>query len=229
MCSNVGFETFPYKGASQNRTRTLAYFLFRVQRTIFKILARYMKKHRSSRFVHILPRVVQNYNNTYHSAIKMPPSAVDDSTLGEATVNLYYSELDPVNSQEREPKYEIGQNVMVSRLKGQFKKGYSSNFSNEVYRIRDIDVGLPIRYMLSDICEKESDILGKFYEEEITPVQLPAILNISEVLSTEKRRGREFFEVKFVNKPQCEPEFVSLEYLKKGATDDTLKSRNITK
>ncbi len=60
-------------------------------------------------------------------------------------------------------------------------------------------------------------------------MELPKIFDISEVISSEKRRGRTMFEVKFVNKPQCDPEFVSLEYFKRGAPDEILKEYKIEK
>ena len=188
-----------------------------------------MKKNRTSSFINILPQVVDNYNNSYHSSIGMTPLQVNDDTLGEATFNLYYRESDKTSGESQNPKYKVGEHVMISRLKEKFKKGYTSNYSDEVFKIYSIDYGAPIRYTLSDICDEESVISGKFYEQELAPVVLPTILDISEVVSTEKRRGRQFFEVKFVNKPECKPEFVTLEQFKRGALDSLLKSYEISK
>lgn len=159
----------------------------------------------------------------------MAPSEVNSQNLGDVAYNLYYTESDPRNTLPKQPKYKIGQHVTVSRLKGKFKKGYASNFTDEVFRISDIDIGNPIQYTLSDMCEKENIISGKFYQSELAPIQLPTILDIQEIVGVEKRRGRDFFKVKFFNKPECEPEIVTLEYLKRGAPNNVLKQYGIKK
>lgn len=204
------------------------YINYRVQQTIFKTIARYMKANKTSRFIDVLPQIVKNYNNTFHSAIGMPPSRVNKNNLEEVAFNLYYAESDPRNAKMSvKAKYDVGQHVMVSRLKKGFKKGYASNFMDEIFKISDVHMTIPVQYTLADLCEKESTLSGKFYEDEIAPVKLPSILDIKEIVGVEKRRGRDFFKVKFLNMPECEPTLVTLEYLKKGATKDILKEYGI--
>ena len=159
----------------------------------------------------------------------MAPSQVSAQNLGEVAYNLYYAESDKRNALPKEPIYEIGQHVTVSRLKSKFKKGYSSNYGNESYKISGIDMGNPVQYILSDMCEKENIISGKFYQSELSPIELPPVLDIKEIVGVEKRRGRDFFQVKFFNKPECDPELVTLEYLKRGASNDVLKVYGIEK
>ena len=188
-----------------------------------------MKENRTSRYIDVLEQIVQNYNDSYHNSIGMAPSKVNNENLAEVAYNLYYTESDKRNTLPREARYKLGQHVLVSRLKSKFKKGYTSNFGDEIFKISDIHNTNPIQYSLSDLCEKESPILGKFYESEIAPIDLPPILDIEEITGVVKKRGRDFFQVKFFNKPQCEPEVVTLEYLKKGAPDNLLKTYGIEK
>ena len=49
----------------------------RVQRTIKAMVFRYFTHSNSYRYIESLPKLVNSYNNTYHSAIQMAPNAVN--------------------------------------------------------------------------------------------------------------------------------------------------------
>ena len=56
--------------------------------------------------------IVDKYNNTYHSSIKMKPKGVSDNVFVE------YSE----KSNEKDPKFKIGDHVRISKYKNIFSK-----------------------------------------------------------------------------------------------------------
>ena len=77
-----------------------------------------------SKNVHInkLDEMVNEYNNTYHRAIKMKPVDVKD--------NAYTDFEKDVNN--KDPKFKIGDHVRISKYKNIFVKGYTPNWSKEV-------------------------------------------------------------------------------------------------
>lgn len=202
----------------------------RTQRSIFKTLARFMKQNKTSSFIDELQSIVSNYNNRYHRSIKMAPNEVTEHNLSQVSVNLYHSENDKTNALEYKPKFKKNQHVLISRDKTRYQKGYASNYKEEVFKISKIHKGVPILYTLSDACDENTELLGRFYEKELTPVTIPKVLEISKVLDSEvKRNGSKKYLVKFTMLPECPPQWVSLGYLKQGASKEILKSLKLSK
>ena len=66
--------------------------------------------------------VVDEYNNTYHKTIKMKPIDVKSDSFAE------YNE----ESNEKEPKFKVGDHIRISKFKNVFAKGYTPNWSEEI-------------------------------------------------------------------------------------------------
>ena len=62
----------------------------------------------------VLDDIVDEYNNTYHKTIKMKPIDVRDDSFSE------YNE----ESNEKNPKFKVGDHVRISKFKNIFAKGY---------------------------------------------------------------------------------------------------------
>ena len=69
-----------------------------------------------------------NYNNTFHKIIKMKPIDVKSDSYTK-----YYAD-----SNEKYPRCGIGDHVTVSKYKNTFAKGYTPNWSEEVFLISKI-------------------------------------------------------------------------------------------
>ena len=76
----------------------------------------------------VLDNIVNKCNNTAHRTIKMKPIDVTSNSYAE------YSE----NSNEKDPKFEVGDYVRISKYKSIFAKGYTQNWSEEVFIITKI-------------------------------------------------------------------------------------------
>ena len=72
-----------------------------------------------SKDLHIdkLDDIVNKYNNTYHSKIKMKPASVKD--------NSYIDFGKEINN--KDPKFKIDDVVRISKYKNIFPKGYTPN------------------------------------------------------------------------------------------------------
>ena len=70
----------------------------------------------------VLNNIVDEYNNTYHKTIKMKPKDVK---------NNYFAEYNG-ESNEKDPKFKVGDHVRILRYKNIFAKGYVPNWSEEI-------------------------------------------------------------------------------------------------
>ena len=102
-----------------------------------------------------LDDILDEYNNTYHRTIKMRPVDVKDDTYNdfEKQVN------------DKDPKFKVGDHVRVSKYKNIFAKGYTPNWSEEVFVISKIKNTVPWTYVINDLNGEE--IVGTFYEKEL--------------------------------------------------------------
>ena len=71
----------------------------------------------------VLDDIVKKYNNTVHWTIKMKPI---DFTSGS------HAEYDE-DFHEKDPKFKDGDLVRISKYKNIFAKGYTQNWSEEVF------------------------------------------------------------------------------------------------
>ena len=103
----------------------------------------------------VLDDIVKKYNDTVHSSIKMKPKDVTDIKYVE------YSE----ETNKKDPKFKIGDNVRISKHKNIFAKGYAPNWNEELFVVNKIQNTVPWTYLFNDLIGEE--IKGSFYEKEL--------------------------------------------------------------
>ena len=69
------------------------------------------------------------------------------------------------NPNKKDPKFKIGDHVRISKYKNIFAKGYTPNWSEEVFVIRKIKNTVPWTYVTNDL--NGIEITGSFYEKEL--------------------------------------------------------------
>ena len=97
-----------------------------------------------------LDDIVNEYNNAYHRTIKMETVDVKHYT--------YIDSSKEVNN--KDPKFQVGDHVRISKYKNIFAKGYTLNWSEEVL-ISKIKNTVPWTYVINDLNGEE--IIGSFY------------------------------------------------------------------
>ena len=112
----------------------------------------------------ILPKILKQYNNTKHSSIKMTPIEASKKK-NEST--LYFIPLHGDMGQlSSKPKFKVGDKVRISKYKRKvFDKGYTPNWTEEIFLIDKIQSTNPVTYRLKDLNNEE--IQGSFYEPEL--------------------------------------------------------------
>ena len=124
-------------------------------RTIKNKIYKYMTSISKKVYIDKLDDIVNEYNNTYATAIKMKPIDVKDNT--------YINTDKEVN--DKDPKFKVGNHVRISKYKNIFAKCYSPNWSEEVFVIKEVKNAVPWFYVISDLNSEE--ITGIFYEKEL--------------------------------------------------------------
>ena len=102
-----------------------------------------------------LDDIVNKYNNTFHSTIKMKSVDIKSST---------YIDFDK-NSNKEDPKAKVVDHVRISKYKNILAKMYVPNWSEEDFVIKKVKNTFPLTYVISDL--KGEETVGMFYEKEL--------------------------------------------------------------
>ncbi|KAK3746735.1 hypothetical protein QZH41_010293 [Actinostola sp. cb2023] len=138
----------------------------RFHRTIKNRLWRYFTAQNTQKYVDVLPEFVSGYNQAYHRSIRRSPDSVTYENAQEVWHTLY--DDDVKNTPRRRFRFNVGDQVRMSKLDRAFKKGYLPNWTEEVFVIASQMQGTPSRYKLN---EWDGDpIKGSFYEQELQRV-----------------------------------------------------------
>ena len=106
-------------------------------RTLKTKIYKYMTAISKNVYIDKLDDTLNEYNNTYHKTIKMKPGKFD-----------HYHD-----------------HVRISKYKNNFAKGYTSNWSEQSFVIKEIKNTIPWTYVISDANGEE--IIVAFYQKEL--------------------------------------------------------------
>lgn len=135
----------------------------RFNRTLGEMINRHMTAHKTKKYIDVLQILIDEYNNRYHSTIRMSP--VDASKFDNAEQVLTPVLEDIVHAKTQKPKYKVGDRVRIYRYKTTFEKGSTPNWTNEIFLVDRVANTKPITYKLKDL--NNEPILGSFYAEEL--------------------------------------------------------------
>lgn len=150
-----------------------------------------------------LDKVVETYNDTFHRTIGCKPIEVNDET--KIGIVERYARLNATSNLVKRKKHiKLNDFVRISKYKGTFEKGYTPNWSTEIFKIIKIQNTNPITYLLEDM--KKQSILGAFYAQELQKTKFPDIYLIEKVLKKSKNQ----VYVKWLGLPTCENSWIRL-------------------
>ena len=124
-------------------------------RTLKSKIYKYMTSISKNVYIDKLDDIVDKYNNTYHTTIKMKPIDVKDNT--------YINTSKEINN--KDPKFKVGDHVRISKYKNIFAKGYMPNWSEEVFVTKKVKNTILWIYVINDLNGEE--IIGTFNEKEL--------------------------------------------------------------
>ena len=125
----------------------------------------------------VLDDIVHKHNNTIYRTIKMKPIDFTSDSYAECNED----------SNEKDTKFKIGDHVRISKYKNIFAKGYTQNWSDEIFIIIKIKNTVQWTYVISDLNGETID--GIFYEKELQKTNQQEFI-IEKIL---KRKGDKLY------------------------------------
>ena len=175
----------------------------RFQRSLKTKLFKWFTFQNTHRYLDVLDKLVDSYNNTFHRSIKTTPSSVDKSNEKEIWSRLYKN----LRTSRKPFKYKIGDQVRIASQRMIFRKGYEARWTEEIFRIRDRVKKERIVYFLEDL--KQEPIKGSFYEEELQKVEKnDDVFIVEKVLRTRRRGGKTEYFVRWAGYPSSHDSWV---------------------
>ena len=123
--------------------------------TLKNKIYKYITSISKNAYIDKLDEIVNKYNNTYHRTIKMKLIDVKD--------NAYIDVGKEIN--DKDPTFKVGDHVRIPKYKKIFAKGYTGNWSEEMFVIKGIKNTVPWTYAISDLNGEE--IIGTFHQKEL--------------------------------------------------------------
>ena len=118
-------------------------------RTLKTKIYKYLTSMSKNVYIDKLDDIVGEYHNTYHRPIKMKPVDVKDNTHIDFEKEF--------NDKDR--KFKIGDHVKISKYKNIFAKGYTKNWSENLFVIKKVKKTDPWTYVINEL--NVGEIVGK--------------------------------------------------------------------
>ena len=158
----------------------------RFNRTIKQRKWKMFSANNNTIYVDKIGELLKNYNSSWHRSVRMSPLAASDiKNKQQVFANLY---SDEIYKQVKKPKFRIGDKVRISKYKRKlFDKGFTPNWTEEIFVIDDILNTKPVTYRVVDL--QGEAVTGSFYEPELQKTT-QEIFRIDEVIYRDNRRKR---------------------------------------
>ena len=162
---------------STNNSEIKSAVIERFNRTFKNMMYKKFTENNNTIFYNILDELVNNYNNKYHSTIKMTPIEGSKKVNENKIKNIYNFE-----KTKKPGKFKIGDRVRISLEKNIFEKSYETNWTEEIFEIYDIKYSNVPYYYLKDLNNEK--LQGTFYEQELQKTKQDDLYTIEKILKT---------------------------------------------
>eukprot|EP00732_Lithocolla_globosa_P004274 Lithocolla_globosa_v1_NODE_3859_length_1563_cov_3.519231.p1 type:complete len:239 gc:universal NODE_3859_length_1563_cov_3.519231:815-1531(+) len=135
------FNNYMFRGLCKEHGNDLiltlkhATMVERFNRTLKEMISKYLQSTNSKTITNILPKVIQNYNSSYHTTIKMTPN---DAVLKSNEFEVFKNIQDKATVKKR-PSLYVGDTVRVQLKEKSFQKGYSPKWSRTLHTVEKKD------------------------------------------------------------------------------------------
>lgn len=191
----------------------------RVIQTLKNKIYRHLTEKNTYKYIHVLPDLVNNYNNSFHRILGLSPRTVhttNNSLLIENVFRKMYKW--PVKAKLKTiPDLDIGETVRIASTLHQSnlkQKSYTIQNTEEIFKIHEIDTKQPEPiYRLIDL--NGSVIAGSFYRAEIIPTALPKTFPITILKEKTTKKGKKKYLVSWRGYPSSFNSWIDEKVLQK--------------
>jgi hypothetical protein len=186
----------------------------RVNRTLKNKLFRYFTLRGTRRYIDVIQKLVENYNNSIHRSIKMKPSDVVPENENIVFENLYGApDILSILNQRKKPEFKIGDHVRQKYKLNMMDKSYYPLWTDVVYKIENIN-----RKLKKPQYELELDgvkLKKRFYPEEIQKVFIDnsTLWLVEKIVGYRTIRGQRQALIKFRGYPNSHNQWIPLDQI----------------
>ena len=152
----------------------------RFNRTLKNKMFKYFTVNGTYKYIDILSSLINEYNNKKHSSTKLSPKELYFN--GKKNYLTKKKNKIPISYD-----FKIGDKVRISKFKKKFEKGYTPNWTEEIFIIYAINMTNPVTYLIKDL--NNNPIKGSFYKQELQKTN-QEIFRISKVI---RKKGQKAF------------------------------------
>jgi transposase InsO family protein len=182
----------------------------RFNRTLKTKMWKYFTQVGNRKWINVLDDLVYNYNNTYHTSIKMTPIKGSKKENESVVYKNLYEESEMF---KKSNKFKVGDKVRISKYKGTFDKGYLPNWTTELFTVSKVLNTKPVTYKIKD--DNEEEIEGIFYEPEIVKFdKQDQEYEVEKILKTRTRNGKKEYKILWRGYPLSMASWIPAENLK---------------
>ena len=153
----------------------------RFNRTLKNKMFKYFTANGTYKYIDILSSLINEYNNKKHSSTKLSPNELYFN--GKKNYLTKKKNKIPISYD-----FKIGDKVRISKFKKKFEKGYTPNWTEEIFIIYAINMTNPVTYLIKDL--NNNPIKGSFYKQELQKTTGQEIFRISKVI---RKKGQKAF------------------------------------
>lgn len=159
----------------------------------------------NNEYIEEINDLIESYNNTYHSSIKMKPNDVSEDNSHIVFKNLYgFKNKRELLRNLKNPKHKKGDKVRLKYEKKIMDRGYYPNWTDSLYDIYKSVKGL---YKPQYIIELDKGKYKRLYPEEIQKTEIN-LFRIEKVLKQKTLKGKKYFYVKWLNYPTSQNSWI---------------------
>lgn len=167
-------------------SRMKAAIVERFNRTLKNKMWKRFSLNGSYKWINILQHLIDDYNNTKHRTIKMKPNDVNARNEKKLLDTVYNHKWHITH--KTKPQFKLHDPVRLSKYKHVFEKGYTPNWTTEIFKIDKVMYTNPITYRLTDL--KDQQIKGTVYEAELQLVKQPDLYLVEKII---RKRGAKVY------------------------------------
>lgn len=164
------------------------------------LIYKHIERTFNFKYIDKLQDIIETYNNRKHRMTKLTPNQGEEKENSLHIQNMnedYWRKIKPT----KKIRFKVGDNVRIVIYQQKFGRGYDKKSQEEIYKIVGVKNSFPrVLYRLATL--NGGEVIGLFYQEQITKVLDQDEYIIEEVLQSKKNQSL----VKFVG--YSEPEWI---------------------
>lgn len=199
---NAGFQNmlkkYNIKFYTSENSEIKASVCERFNRTVKRRIYQYLTYSNGNRYIDVLPDIIASYNASFHRSIGMAPNDVTVENSDVVALRLY-----PKKPEHFVYKFNIGDTVRLSVSRATFSRGFTKQWTDELFIITDRFPTVPVTYAIGDLGGEA--IKGKFYAQELQKVAKPSddeYFTVDKIIKTRTRKNKKEYFVSWVGWPE---------------------------